>query len=40
MAIAITYKIEAAESWQVGGIMVSVSVYFFVVLVVCAHIYL
>ena len=29
------YKIQAAGSWQVGGIMVSVFLYFLVVLVVC-----
>jgi hypothetical protein len=38
-AIALTYKIEAAGSWWVGGIMVSVFLYVLVVLVVCAHIY-
>jgi hypothetical protein len=37
--IALTYKIEAAGSWWVGGIMVSVFLYVLVVLDMCAHIY-
>ncbi len=38
-AIALTFKIEAAGSWQVGEIMVLVSLYVLVVLVVYAYIY-
>jgi hypothetical protein len=37
--IALTYKIEGAGSWRLGGIMVLVFLFFVVVMVVCAHIY-
>jgi hypothetical protein len=39
MAIVLTYNIEAAGSWRVGGIMVLVFLHDLVVLVVYAHIY-